>query len=226
MKTRSTLIYYGPILCVLFAFTAIYILIRDVPRATSSGEHLRLSRLAPSEQVVIEKYFSHGRDLRLRVYLLGIDGEPNRFDAFDASGEWKGGLLYATPQKLLASRKLSERELMGLETMLAYFRAVREEDSSATRGTRISYLRAGSKIGEEFFVGFSLPDQLAYYDRQGYRGDPAYDSDYTRLAEGHGISRAGLDSMVTPEMLEKAPNKAPEPTPGAVTPRATEGALR
>jgi len=207
----------------MFAFIAIYLLIRDVPRATSSGEHLRLSRLAPSELVVIEKYFSHGQDSRVRMYVLGAEREPSRFDAFEASGEWKGGLLYATPQKLIASRKLSVRELSGLEATLAFYRTVREEDSSATVRIRFSYLRDGRRVGEEFFVGFWLTDQLSYLNRQENRSDPVYDAEFVRRAEGYGVTRAELDRMVTLEMLEKEPNKAPEPTPGAVTPRATEG---
>jgi RimJ/RimL family protein N-acetyltransferase len=76
-----------------------------------------------------------------------------------------------------------------------------------------------SKAGLSEIVAFTTPPNLRsirLMERLGLVRDHQGDFDHPAVPDGHPLRRHIL-------FRKKRPNKAPEPTPGAVTPRATEG---
>jgi hypothetical protein len=205
--------------CVLLVLAFVFILAGDVEHARSEGERLSIRDLRPNEEVVFSILVAH-RTAHAREYRIRSEGGRRTVTIFDTTPEWARE-VHGAGEPVLFMRELSTAEIEGLEETIAYCREIREEESSATRQMRLRYLRDGKQIGEEFYIGFSLPSQLAYYDRQGMRGDSDYIYDYARLAKQYGISLQRIHRMISFEMLEKnEPNQAPEPTSTAVTPRA------
>lgn len=197
---------------VLLAAAIAFILTDGVDRARAEGERLSIRRLRLNEEIIVSTLFSH-RATRGREYRLRAQNGKVVVRIFDTTPEWSrddpgghGAVLFA--------RELSNAEIDGLEEMVAYFRQTREQSSSATQHVRLQHFRDGRRIGEEFYIGFSLSSQLSHYDREGLRGDPRYAHDYDRLAREHGITPARLARMISFEMLEKeTPNPALAPIP-------------
>jgi hypothetical protein len=220
MNPKRLVLVFVPFACVLFYALFAARMHRGIPHATTEGGQLSIATLVPEEEIVVQRLFSH-RNTVAREYRIATSGTDKQVTVFSLSATHDGDRWQLQPEKLLAIHRLTNAEAEGLDETIAYFRKHREEDSSAERHYRLSYFRSGRKIGEEFFIGFSLPSELTYLWQQGYKNDPAYKHDYLKLADQYGVTREQIDKMVAFEMLEgERPNKAPEPTPTAVTPRA------
>jgi hypothetical protein len=219
---KRLVLVLAPFACVLFYVLFAKMMHRDIPHATTEGVQLSIATLVPEEEVVVQRLFSHRKTVA-REYRIATSGTVKQATVFSLSATHDGDRWELQPEKVMAIHRLTSAEAEGLDETMAYFRKHREEDSSAERHYRLSYFRSGRKIGEEFFIGFSLPSDLTYLWQQGSRNDPAYRHDYLKLADQYGVTHEQIDKMVAFEMLEgERPNKAPEPTPGSVTPRATE----
>jgi len=76
----------------------------------------------------------------------------------------------------------------------------------------------GSTAGSESGTWRQTRDQMSFTRMETSRPDRA-----PLLTGPYQIGIGELRSSRVPTIFRKRPNKAPEPTPGAVTPRATEG---
>ena len=221
MRPKRLILLFDPFACILLYALFVRTIDPQLPRATAEGAHLKIAALADGEEVIAQKVFSH-RDVVAREYRIVGGGDSKEVTVFSLSATWQDGRLSLRPEKVLAMRPLSRTEAEGLDALVAVFRSSREEYGSGELTYRLSYFREGRKIGEEFFVGYFLSSRLTYFSQAGYKGDSMYDADYTKLAEQYGLTLEQVQRMVTFEMLEAEPNKAPEPTSGSVTPRAIE----
>lgn len=218
MKPKRLVLIFAPFACILFYALLVRITTQEIPRATTEGAQLKIASLSGGEEVVVQRLFAH-RNVVAREYRIIASGATKQVSVFSLSDAWEDGRLKLTLDQVLAVRDLTVSEAEGLDQTVAFFRDRREEYSSAERHYRLSYFRFGKKIGEEFFIGFSLPSDLAYLRREG----SASAQSYTELAERHDVTRDLIEKMVPFEELEpQTPNKAPEPTPVVVTPRAIE----
>ena len=197
MKFRRLIFIFAPFVCLGFCFLFVSVFTKDIPRAHAQGERLKISTLAPNEEIVVSKFFGH-RTVTEREYRIGKDGDPRRVTVFDLSPA--PGTESQTSRKLqaLAVRSLTQAEAEGLDETVAYFRRRGEEHSSATRQYRLLYFRDGKKIGEEFFVGFSLPDALINGGWTSHASDTEFQMEY-------GASRTEVGRMIMFETLEKEP---------------------
>lgn len=193
----------APFTCVLFVIFFLGAIYQDVPRPFSKGESIAIASLAPNEEIVVSKLFSD-RNTKARDYHLRRRGAETEISIFEDSVAWPYANPELTPAKLLTERVLTLAEAKGLDATVAFFREVREEESSARRHYRLTYFRDGKKIGEEFYIGFSLSDRLAYDQREGTRGSADYDLDLQRLAEDYRFPVNRIRQMVAFEMLEDA----------------------
>ena len=213
MKARHLIAPFAALTCILFVLVFSFVVTADVDHARSSGDRLSISELRQNEEVVVSLLFAH-RTARGREYRIRSEDSRKTVAIFDTTPTWSrdGG---KNGGAVLIVRDLSKTEIEGLDETLSYCREVREEQSSATRHMNVRYFREGKPIGDEFLIGFSLPSQLAWYDRQGMRGDPDYSHDYEQLAVQFGVSLERIHRMIPFEMLEKEePNQPPQHNAG------------
>lgn len=202
MKPSRLLLILGPFLCVLLCSLYIASLRVDIPHAWTSGDRLMFAQLAPNETVVVSKFFSHGETFG-REYRFRRIGQRTEVTAFDADITWEGSEAKLAPARVLATHDLTKQEAKGLDETVAYFREVREEHSSAQKHFRLAYFRDGTKIGEEFYVGFSLPGDLAFLAQEAAAGRTDLALDSARLAREYGVTEERMSRMLPFEMLEK-----------------------
>jgi hypothetical protein len=228
VKAKRLVSIFSAFACVLFCWAAIKWLTPERALYRSEGEHLELAKLQRGEEVTVVKYRHRHRQLpEARLFQFALKSNSRTVDVFEASASFSNETLYATPEKLLLSRILTDQQSEGLDILFSASRKSQDYDvGHETLRYRVTYFREERKIGEEYFVAPGLPGQLEHLDSQARRDDPDYDLDYARLAAAYGLDRSSLIRVVTLEMLESEPNKAPEPTPGAVMPRAIEGDSR
>ncbi len=201
MKARRLIPIAAAFTCALFILAFQFLFTADVEHARAEGDRLSVFGLRSNEEIVVATLFAHRR-AQGREYRIRREGDQLTTVIFDTTPSWsrgdgKGGAT------LLLMRGLSNAEAEGLDETIAFCREVREEISSATQHIQLRYFRDGKQIGEEFYLGFSLLSQLAWYDHQGMRGDPDYADDYNRLSTQHGMSLERLLRMVPFETLEK-----------------------
>jgi len=219
MKAKRLVLIAAAFTCILFVLAYQFIFTADLEHARERGERLSIATLLANEEIVVSTLFAH-RSARGREYRIQRKDGKLTVAIFDTTPAWARDDGQEGPT-LLFVRSLSEAEVDGLGETIAYCREVREEFSSATKHMHLQYFRAGKEIGEEFYIGFTLPLQLAYFAREGMRGNPDFARDYDHLAFQVGVSRQRLDRMISFEMLEtEEPNQALQPTPMLVTPRA------
>lgn len=198
MKAKRLLLILGPFVCVVLVLVAFHALTGDLPRARTSGEKLNVATLAADEEITVNIIFSH-RTTKAHEYQLRRTNGDLVVAVFYLDVTWRDGAMVKRPDQSLGTHTLSPKEARGLDAMIAYFRARREEHSSAFRETAILHRRGGKVIGEESYVGFSLPGDLDYLDHETAKTT----HDYDRLADRHGLTRAELDRLVPFERLRR-----------------------
>jgi hypothetical protein len=192
MKAKRLIPIIAAFTCVLFVLAFQFVFTADAEHAHSSGERLSISGLRQNEEVVVSLLFDSRRTVAI----------------FDTTPSWPGEDEKENGTALFLC-DLSKAEIEGLDETIAYCRDVREEYSSATSRMGLRYFRDGKLIGEEFYMGFSLPSQLAWYDQRGMRGNPDYVHDYEQLAVQYGVTMERLYRMIPFEMLEKEESNHP-----------------
>jgi hypothetical protein len=191
MKAKRLIPITATFTCVLFILAFQFIFTADVEHAQERGERLSITNLRADEKIIVSTLFEH-RMARGREYLIRRVDEKLTIAIFDTTPAWSRDDGKEGPILLLV-RDLSNAEVEGLGETIAYCRETREEISSATKHMRIRSIRSGKEIGEEFYIGFTLPSQLAWFDRQGMRGNPDFSHDYDRLASEFGGKRPAVD---------------------------------
>lgn len=186
---------------ILCSVLLIHLLASDGERARSSGESLSIAALDTKEEIVVETLFSH-RGATGRKYQIRRVGDTLTVAISDTTPKWAREDEMEGPIMLL-TRPLSPAEAEGLDETIGYCRRVREELSSATKSMHLRYFRNGKQIGEELYIGFSLPSLLAYYESKGMRTDPGYEYDYQKLSAEYGVSLERIYRMVPFETLER-----------------------
>lgn len=206
MKAKRIVPLAAAFTCVLFVLAFVFIITSDVRHPWSEGQRLSIQELGPDEEIIVSTLFAH-HSAQGREYSIRSVGTRRTVAIFDTrpelSGqdEKKGGVL-------LFSRDLSDAEIRGLDEVIAYCREVREEMSSAEQHIHLRYFRDRKAIGEEFYIGLSLPSRLSYLVQGKMTGEPASASDYEILADQFGVSVQRLHRMIPFEMLEKEePNR-------------------
>jgi len=190
--------------CIVFCLLFLGLMYWDVPHASAWGENLNLAALAANEQVVV-RHVTGGRGESLVFeFRIGGKGDPRGIVVARQLEPWADESVL----EVLAMAELTDRQATGLESMVEYFRARREERTLHLDLYRLEYFRDGIKIGEEHFVGFSLASDLTYLRRFGPRGD--WDSEYElgRLARQYHVPREELDRMVTFDLIREQLTKA------------------
>jgi hypothetical protein len=202
MNAKRLTLILAPMLCIVLAPIILWRLGGGIPQSRTSGTLLSISTLADDEEVAVSYVFSHRNDFARQYYVRRSSGLLT-LAIFSGAITWRDEGASIKPDQLLATVDLSPTEAQGLDALLAYFRREREEHSSAYKRYHIVHLRSGKTIGEEHFVGFSLPGKIDYLESNHSRTDPAYSSDLDRLAADHGLTRADLDRIVPFERLTR-----------------------
>jgi len=187
----------------------------STPAPTMDGVALPIAALQESERVllVVQSYWREEKAARQ----YQIEGGP-----FLRVGikQLNPSSLSAEKSAPIVSGRISREEAVGLDAYLLYLR----RGFSGSHGSDhvvVGYYRDGTKIGEERFT--DATGILRFIRWQN--GGVSRPSDISINNFPDEVFR----EIITPRVIEerlKAPNKTPEPTPGAVTPRATEGASR
>ncbi|MEZ5415018.1 MAG: hypothetical protein R3F03_12000 [Opitutaceae bacterium] len=203
MKAKHSIPILASATCILIFIAVRFTFTNDIniEHAHEQGTRLSVTHLLPDEEIVVSTLFehrsAHGREYRIRR----IDHQLI-VTIFDTTPAWSRDDKEGNT-KLLFIRPLSKPEIDGLSETIAYYREIREETSSARRHTKIRYFKAGKEIGYEFYLGFSLPEQLTWYDSKGMRNNPNFSNDYYRLATEYGVPPERVLKMISFGMLEK-----------------------
>ena len=141
MKARRTIAVFAAFTCVLFSLVLVWQLVKDVPRASSTGSRVAISSLAEDEELVVSYVFEHRTEFA-RHYAIRRVKDHLVLAIFTCVVEWKDREASLKPDQLLATLDLSPDEAKGLDALLDYFRRVRVEDSSAYERYLIVHRRA------------------------------------------------------------------------------------
>jgi hypothetical protein len=167
------------------------------PHAHASGVRIEFATLRPNEQIIVKSL--HGdRGLRVREYRFYWAAGERYADVLgnhDPMGDLK--LL-----PLVRSRVLRESEAAGLDNMVRYFRRRAEEPASGMAQYELTYFRDHEQIGQELFIGYYLPNQLAYFAQRRMRNDPPDQTEYQQLAAESRTTWQELMEMFPFEYLE------------------------
>ncbi|MDP3069106.1 MAG: hypothetical protein Q8N18_02405 [Opitutaceae bacterium] len=201
MKAKRLIPIFASFACLILVAVYYQHLVDDIPRAHTSGTHLKVSTLANDEELTASYVFDH-RTRFARQYEIRRRNGALSLAIFSASVEWQGTKAVTKADQLLGTHILTPAEQQGLDALIAYFRTRREEHSSAFTQTALIHRRAGKVIGEEIYVGFGLPGSLDYLDQEAKNG-AATTHDYDKLAADYGLTRAELDRIVPFERLTR-----------------------
>jgi hypothetical protein len=193
----------GSLLCLILLVMVLQSLTADIPHHYARGERLQLSKLTHREMIVVQESGGDRGPRLMQEYR--IKRLEQGFQSTATSGHvgpQHGHPVFVRDDDPVV-RVLSERQVQGLQEMLAYFSEQEEERSSANETTHVRYFRGDEEIGEELFVGYHLDGDLAYCRRELRKGNYQLEDVYTRIWETFRVPPARVALMTAfAELLE------------------------
>lgn len=202
-QRRPLIAILSAVACVVFCLLFLWLMDLGVPHASARGEHLNLATLAANEQIIVRHVRGARGDPPVFRFLIGGQGNPRGIVIGRERDPWSN----ETGIEVLAAGTLTDEQAEGLETVVEFFRARREEHSFHPDLYGLVYYRDGTKIGEEHFVGFRLAWELGELHRFGPSGEYDFEYEMGRLSRYHDVPRAQLDRVMTFDMIRELMTK-------------------
>lgn len=201
MKRNRTIGLYAAASSLLLCVAAFAWLGREMlgtdAHAHHSGERLRFATLRPNEFIHVKG--AHGdRGVRIREYRFYCAAGARHVDIRGNTDS-----IDNTMTALVRGRELLPAEAGGIDALVDWFRKRGEEPAIGAWHYEIAYFRNNQPIGDEFFIGYRMPQELAYFRKVAGTQDAQPDTAYDEIARDACVTGRELDRLFPFEQLEQ-----------------------